>query len=309
MVCNTDGLSNIGLQCKITWKKIVGCMFVSKYDTTGVKNKISVTDAQLIAQWQARFNVYNFSTNVLSKIVPLMPINNMVSEQGDFVIFDQDNYKKKTDDGTYEINGELFEVSPYLIKKIKENEDREMSVYLIPNNGKVLMLKKAEEATDLYPLDLNMFAIQNFNLANKDDVSREIINMSIAKQSDMNYLVEITVKDTDGDVVDMTDSDNVYPLSCATNVITSPAITGCQSVIALKYTDLTGIGSPVTGLIAANFVFRKTSDLTTVVAATITESPNGTYDVAATLAAGSTYELEVSTEKYDIANSDVVVPS
>ena len=308
LVCNKDKLANIGNACKADMALVQKVLFVSTNDSNGDKNKIAIADAISLTTFQSLINVYGFAANPLSKLVVSPAIYDFKAEPEDSKVFNEFSFRKKLKDGDYPMSGEFFDIKGGVVKKMKDLEGRDLSIILIYEDGKIGMLKKTPSATHFYMMEIgNSFDCANLKIQDYESISREKFTIMLTKSSDINDLVILEVLDASGDAVDMTDTELIYSLIDCTSVITSPAATGCTAVIATTQTDNAGTATPITGLKAPMFVFRKIADDTKVVATTITESPNGTYDVAATLPASATYKLEISAPGYDIEDSDVVV--
>jgi len=315
LVCNTKKLSNVGSACKLEMQKVRGIMFVARHDSNGDLNKFSIANSVLYSAWETLFNTFGFSSNVLAKVEPMPTVRNFKSAQEDAKIFNEDGYMKKTSDGAYAIEGEFFDMKPYVIKKIKELEGRDLAFIPIFDDGKIGLMKKTEAATDFYPIPVgNTFNCANFNLPDNETISREKFSMNVTKASDMNNIVVLDVLDGSGESVDFTDDEYVYSLVDATIAITSPATTGCIATIATEKTDNSGNTTAVSGAVYTDFVFYDQAapavPISLAGAGSLTESPNGTYTIneATLLTSSCTYDLKVSYNGYDIAVGVVVVP-
>lgn len=288
------------VNCPVVIGEIKRFLFVSYKDASGAENKISVSDAAAIANWQTLFDKYNFSSDKLTKVVPSTLIFEAAPEQGDPEVFDTAGYYKKTKEGDYNWNFMLNDVDPYYVKQMKLMERNNLAVFMVDTNNKVWGKKSG---TDLYPIRLQNINVRNFNPPAYQSISQEQVTFRLYDPEDMNDLYGVTV--ADGDVYD--DGD-FYSLVNATGTVSSPAVTGCQVVIA---TDAESVA--VTGIVYGEITFRDQADSSTATLAasgSLTESPDGTYVIneAALLTTGHTYTLEISHSGYDITCGDVVVP-
>ncbi len=301
MECNSP-LGNFGQACKLNnVSEIKRVIFVSMLDATGAQNKILKSALVAKAGLQAKFDLPNFSDDVMNKFVVTPMLYDVVSAQGDPTLYDQGGYMKKTADGNYDITANLNEAVARQIAAMKGIEEKQIGVYLVDNDTRVIGKdgKILGDETYLYPIALQTFNIQNFNLPSYNGISQEPISMRVLTPSDMNYLYSVQVADANV----ASDSD-FYSLIDVDTVISSPAITGCTAVLSSNWDS-----SAITGFVVGDFkLYDNAAPTVAITPSGVTESPNGTYNVAATLTAGHTYTLKVTKSKYDVATGTVVVP-
>ena len=125
----------------------------------------------------------------------------------------------------------------------------------------------------------------------------------------MNTLISVLIADGD-----YTSNDDFYSLIDATGVITSPAVTGC--VITLtddRYSEaITGLATGASAYL--DWVFYDDAAPTVAIplaaAGSISEGADGVYTIneAAILTTGHTYQLENTSDKYDVPQMEVVCP-
>lgn len=104
-------------------------------------------------------------------------------------------------------------------------------------------------------------------------------------------------------------TDGILDIPAVTQVIgtaSNPAITGFD--IVLRNNFIQGLGyDPIEGLDASNFVITEVGG-STVSASGVTESPDGTYAVAATLSSGTDYDITLDLTNHILAPVRISVP-
>jgi len=299
-------LPNLGTgSCKLVMGEIKRILFVSQKKEDGTANYITQAAAAAIANWQTLFNKFNFSSDVLEKVVPTDLIFGFAVEQGDPETYDEGGDYEKLRDGDYNISFNFNSKVPDYIKKMKEMEDSSVGVYLLDDKNQVWGKK---DGVNLYPVAIRNIAVQNFNVKTRETISQESVMMRVESSTDMNSLYGVEV--ADGDYNSDTD---FYSLIDCTGTVTTPAVTGCvAAIVDDRY------GEAVTGLAGTgdyllwNFydAVAPTVAIPLAAAGSIAESPDGTYTIneAALLTTGHTYLLKVTHPRYDIDSMTVVVP-
>ena len=303
-VCNT-ALSNLGSgDCKLNMSEMRRIVFVSKNKESGALNYIAQADAATLTNWQTLFDKYAFSSSVLEKAVPTTWLWKLLNEQGDPVTYDEDGDYVKLRDGDYTVSFELHEEVPEYVGALKEMEENTLCVYLydVAASG-LARVWGIKDGTDLYPFEITGLQVPNFNLKTSEAISSELIKFRVKFPKKMNALTSVEIL-----LSDLTDDTDFYSLVDAAQVISTPAVTGCITVI-----DTDRYDEAVTGIAYTAFDFIDAADdssVTLAAAGSVTESPNGTYTIneAALLTTGHTYSLQISHSGYDIAVADVVVP-
>ena len=158
--CNAP-LSNLGSKCKFNIAEIIQLIFVATTNESGALNYLSLTNAALKAQWQAKFNIFNFSTVPLTKFVPSGRLYQVVSDVAEDKTVDENGYYEKLADGDYDIMARVNNLSPYQVKQLKVMESTTLSVYLVDKNGKIFGIS---DGTNLYPIELMNFSATNYKL-------------------------------------------------------------------------------------------------------------------------------------------------
>lgn len=298
--CN-EALPNLGSACKLVMSEQRRVMFVSKNKEDGSINKILITDAATLANWQTLFDKYNFSSDVLEKVVPTQWIYKLVPEPGDPTVYDEDGDYEKLREGDYNMQFEVHSAVADYISKMKELENVTLCVYFIDADTRVWARK---DGTDLVPLEIIGLDVPNFNLKTAELPSIELVKFRIKYPKHMNALTSVEV--TDGDVMSDTD---FYSLIDVSTTITAPAITGCVADL-----ETTRDGDAVTGFVFGDFVFyddiAPTVPIPLAAAESLIEDPDGTYTIneAALLITAHTYLLKISHSGYDVEVGTVVVP-
>jgi hypothetical protein len=304
--CNTP-LPNIGSRCRHRIAEIYQLVFTSTYDNTGALNKIALSDAVTLANWQAKFNIFNFSATPLSKFVPTGRWHLIQPDQQDAVTVDEGGYYVKLAEGRFDYTGKWNNPSPYQVKQLKEMETGDVSIYMIDADGRIFGRK---EGTDLYPIALQMFMVQNYNPGSYEAQAAVMIGMSLENPKDMNDLWAVEL--ASGNPNSQNDFYNL--INCSATVST-PAVTGCIVDIAIDET-----GDAVTGLATSGtteytkWKFVSAAGVVVSLAAdtSVTESSTvpGRYTVneATLLTSGTTYSLQISIAPFDILKAAVVVP-
>lgn len=300
--CNSP-LSNLGSKCKFNIAEIIQLVFVATQNESGALNYLSLSNAALKAQWQAKFNIYNFSTVPLTKFVPSGRLYQVVSDVAEDKTVDENGYYEKLADGDYDIMARVNNPSPYQVKQLKALESTTLSVYLIDKNGKIFGISNG---TNLYPIELMNFSATNYKLKTDSAQAMSDLKMRLLDPADINELWGVEL--SDGNPNSLND---FYSLQNCIATITTPATTGCVVDVELEET-----GEAVTGLTAhASWKFVKTTDGTVKSLAgsgSLVESTTiaGRYTVneSALLASGSAYYLQISIAPFDIAEATVTVP-
>jgi len=298
-------LTNPGNYCKVEIDEIRRILFVSKYKEDGSINKILKTDADEVTNWQTLFDKYNFSSDVLEKVVPSPLVWGFTDEQTDNVVDDANGYLEKLADGDYNITFEHLRLPPYSIQQYKEMESGTVAVYFIDADNR---LWGKDDSTYIAPVEVEGLQVNNFAFQTREKASKNSVSFRIKNSRDMNALNSILISDAD-----VTSDEDFYSLIDATNTISSPATTGCVAVIGTSYLSNEGVAVAVTGIEYTAFTFVDQADLSTVTLAasgSLVESPDGTYTISevALLTTAHTYNLQVAVSGYDIEIGSVVVP-
>jgi hypothetical protein len=304
-VCNSP-LPNIGSRCRFSTSEIHQLVFASIYNDAGALNKISLADAVTLANWQTKFNVYNFSATPLTKFVPTGRLHLIQPDQQEAITVDEGGYMEKLADGRYDISARWNNPSPWQVEKIKELETKGIAIYMIDADGRIM---GKTDGTDLYPIPLQSFMATNYNFKSYETQAHIDMMMSLANARDINELwgVELTTGNPNS-------INDFFSLLDCTATVSTPAVTGCVVDIALSET-----AEAVSGLAAGTsytkWKFVKVADGTVVSLAadtSLTESTTvpGRYTVneAALLTSGSAYYLQISISPFDIAEATVTVP-
>jgi hypothetical protein len=304
--CNTL-LQNLGLNCPFDVNEIQRVIFQSTFKEDGSKNSIPWASVTTLATWTTLMNKYNFSSDVLEKIVTTPRIYKAASEQPDPDTYDEAGYTKKLRDADWNFSMALNDMPPWLIGQLKTYEDQIISFYLIDAEGAIGGRKVGDF---FYPIEIQFgsFVVDNWNLQSFDTPSQSMARWRLKNPKDINSIEFINL--TDGDPM----SSDFFSLYNATQVITAPAVTGCQTVITLDNyrTAVTGLNDGASDYLNWKFYDIAASAYLAALAAqgSITENPAGTYVVneAAYLTSGKSYYLDIEATPYDILRATVVVP-
>jgi hypothetical protein len=303
--CNTI-LPNLGGKCRFNAAEIIQMILVSTYDDNGVPNKLTLSTATAKASWQAKFNIFGYAANSLSKFVPTGRIYRVIADQTDPAEVDDGGYYEKLRDGDYNITAQFNNPSPYLAAQIKKLDGKQISIYMVDANGKIIGIK---EGADFYPIPLQNFGAQNYTLKSFESQAMVPIKMRLQNPQDINDLWMIELADGNANSVN-----DFYSLQDCTLVIGTPAVTGCVATVTLTET-----GDPVSGLSGStmfgSWKFKNTATgVLTSLAATgsLTESAvnPGVYTVneSTLLTSGQSYMLQIGIAPFDIVQAIVTVP-
>lgn len=296
-----SNLPNLGKgDCKLSMTTVRRFLFTSKYKEDGTENRILKTDAITLANWQTLFDKPAFSTSKLEKVVPSPWMQLPVFTPSDPEVYDEDGNYQKIKDGNKDVTAELQGVVPALVGAFKGMEQQTISIYMLDDESQVW---GEDDGLYIKPLEITGLNVDDFNPRSYNDISREVVRFRFKYPNKLNSLIEAVIASSNAE-----DDNDFYSLIDSDQVITSPAITGCQTVI-----DTDRYAEAVTGITytAFNFVDQADSSSTTLAGAgSLTESPDGTYVVneAALLTTGHTYDLQITFSGYDIATQEVVVP-
>jgi len=301
MGCN-PALSNGGSgSCPLDMGETVKFVLTSYKKEDGTTNKILLTDAAAKANWQTLIDKYNFDDDVLEKIVFTDRIFGVKQVPSEDAVFNENGFYKKLADGDIQFTGTFYDKVADYIKKISENSDLKLAIYLFDDKNQAGGRK---DATYLVPLEVQSMAVTKFSIPDRETPSMATVTFQIANPKDMNdfWLVEVA----DGNIFDETD---FWSLTDADITISSPATTGCVAVIDTERYDDAVTGAAYT---AFNFydAIAPTIAIPVAAAEDLVESPDGTYTISKTalLTTAHTYTLKVSYSKYDVATGSVVVP-
>ncbi len=311
--CIGQVLGNPTKSCRpIDLKRIRRHLLTSRIKEDGSLNNIAASDAVLITNWQTLFAKYKFDTDAMTKVVPLVENHNFVQTNENPIVFSEDEYRRTIFDGDEDVTMEFFEVTPELIASLKTYEDVDLASYLSDINGS--LIGWTPDGVNLYPFDLEGFNVQNFKFPG-EDVSREPATYRFNDPTQLNKAAIVDVLDTDGNKVNMSQKlgDAIYHLLDCTNVVDTPAVTGCNftaktaelitsdavSITGITYDEIALVNSStgvVTSLAASgSLTYNSTTEKYTINEATL-------------LTSGQTYYLRISHSKFDIAQASVIVP-
>lgn len=304
-VCNSP-LPNIGSRCRFSTAEIHQLIFASIYDDSGALNKISLANAVTLANWKAKFDVYNFSATPLAKFVPTGRLHLIQPDQQEAITVDEGGYIEQLADGRYDISARWNNPSPYQVKKIKELQTKGIAIYMVDADGRIM---GKTDGTDLYPLPLQMFSSSNYNFKSYETQAHIDLMMSLANSRDINDLWGVELSSGNPNSVN-----DFYSLLDCTATVSTPAVTGCVVDIKLSETS-EAVSGLAAGTSYTKWKFVKVSDGTVVSLAadtSLTESTTvpGRYTVneAALLTSGAAYMLQISISPFDIAEATVTVP-
>jgi len=302
--CTVTGVNLGSRDCRFLWSITEAFGLTALYKEDGTKNFITKADAALLSNIQVLFELYNFSSDVLEKIVMTPIIDNVVSEQGDSTVYENGKFKMKTSDGVYEIKGMLEDTIPGLVDSFKEWEGMNAAIYLFDESAKI---GGKETTLNLYPFAVDI-AVKEYKLPTIDTPGQTEVTVTLKDSKDINKLNYVQVKDANGDDANINDQDQFYSLNDATGTSANVAVTGGIFTIAYdRYPDI-----PVTGILYTEWAFVETlTEVSTPLAAAGSVAEvSGVYTVnePALLTTLLTYKVNVSSAGNDITIGNIVIP-
>ena len=301
-VCNETLLPNLGSgSCDLVQGEQKRVFPTSTKKEDGTLNKMLLTDAPTLANWQILFDKPNFSDSALEKVVPTDIVFETKQENGEPVNFDQGGFFKKLANGDAKITFVVYDKVAQYVKKMYEMADKNLSIYLGDDKNQ---MGGKKDGLYLVPIKVQTMSVTPFTIANREAPATSTVTIQLKNPLDMNdfWMVEVT----DGD---MSEDSDFYSLNDVNTTISIPATTGCVAALA---TDRYGVA--VSGLVYTDFNFYDAIAPAVAIPLTasteLTESPDGTYTInkASLLTLGHTYTLKITGDTYDIATGKVVVP-
>jgi len=304
-----SNLTNIGIDLGFIHDSIGRMIICLTTDDSGTTNKISLSNAAAIANWQTQFNQYAFLSDASDKYVPTPILREVVKEEGEATFWEVEDYKRKMRNADVDISASLLDPSPYILKNLAEYEDETISAWFITTDT----IPKAIgilDGTDLkpFPIKVNSFSVPNYSPGGYEEGSRNVFTFRLNSGADLNSIVSVAIADAD-----VTDDTDFFSLRTSSATISSPALTGCVFTPTVDDVDPTAPATDIniTGIVFGEVVFRDRANDSTVSLAdanSISYS-SGAYTVneAGLLTTGHTYDIETSHSGYDVVFTNACV--
>lgn len=302
--CACDaGLSNLGYPGCSTQIKVARALYiVPTFDSTGVKNNVTVATAIDDAFLTARFNDPDNS----KRWYPLQKLETVTPARADATLetapsgrtaFVKDGIKKWTAD--------KWEGGAVLKKSLDAIRCNDVSVFIIDAEGKLVGMDKDDTGVTLYPIATDK-ASWYTKLIEATDTTIEKLQISFDwAQSEFDADIRFVVP-----TGDLFSSNGLTDITATvSNIIT----TGFKAKLFTKngYGDISK-KIPATGLLIGDFVLKNKTTPAAVTILTMVESPDGTYTFTfAAQTSASHLQLIPSLDGFDytaVSAVDIVIP-
>ena len=303
-----SNLTNLGLDLGFTQSAIRRMIFCLTTNDSGTANKISLSNAAVLANWQTQFNQYAHLSDASDKFVCSPLVREVSKADTEAVFWEVEDYKRKMRNGDADISFSLLDPSPYILKNLKELEDETISVYMIDEDCKAIGVK---DGTDLKPLPIKIgsFSSPNWSPGGYTEGSRNVVTFRLDSATDLNSVVAVTIASAD-----VYDNSDFFSLRTCTGTVASPAVTGCTITPVVDDVDpeAPATAIPVVGIVYTEITFTLTTTPFTVVSLAAAGSLtylSGVYTVneVSLLTADKSYTLKISHSGYDIIPSGLVI--
>lgn len=307
-ICTCAGTSygNTGVDgCATIGKTPYNIIAMPKYASTGLENVIDLTSVTL---GQDVKDLCNATTVPQSRLYPLPFAENFQITKSETIYeTGPSGNKYKIKDGIRSYAFELVDknASVRMLEQLQKFGCSEMVYFVVDIEGKIEGWKSSEASTDLHGFPMSN-STWNAILSYATDTTVQKLMISFDQSQYFN----------DGSIYYLTPNDLGYSatelkgLVSATATASNITTTGVKITVKKGSTDAVSGGSPIVGLLVANFTLTNLTTNTPVVITSVVESPNGTYALSYTAVTGThNFKVETSAIGYDVASVTYVDPA
>lgn len=270
--CACDaGLSNLGYPSCSTQIKVARAIYiVPTYDSTGVRNKVTVATEIDDAFLLARVNDADKS----KRWFPLQKLETVTPNRADPTYETApSNRKAFVKVGVKTWSADKWEGGSVLAKALDSIRCNDVSVFIVDAEGKLVGMDKEDTGVYLYPIktDKESWYVK---VVDATDTTIEKLNIS--------FDWSITEYDTNlRYVVPTADMFALNGLVDIATTVTNITTTGFKAKLFTKngYGDISK-KIPLTGMLLADFALYNVTDSLAVTISSVVESPDGTYTFA-----------------------------
>lgn len=290
--CNVS-LSNTGkASCEPIASVIKKLILVPLYDSTGVRNSITLTDTFNAAYFTAKVN----HADATKRWYPTPEIKNVESAKADSVFETfNDQSKDFIQEGVRSFTGIMPSTSPAYLGKLKAARCTEVGVYAIDKDGS--LIGSLTDAGLLYPIKVDAGSFNPTLVFGTDSTIQKI-----------NLTFDFDVNERDEDIAmiisdDMVAGVNLLTLNGLLDVYSLVSGVAATTFTAKLYTSFGSAVSPITvkGLLLADFALYNVTDSAALAISAVVET-SGTYVFThASAVAGKVRRLTPTKNGYDFA--------
>lgn len=306
-------LQNIGTNRGFTYGAIKRFIFTKTTTDGGTANRILISAADTLANWQALFNVHKTDADPSTKYMPSPLVRAVGKEDTEPVFFELEDYRTKMRNAYADINFTLLDMEPYIYGNMRNLEDEVVSVFMVGENGEMIG-KKNGLYLEPIPIKLGSFNVPFYPFRSFEAASQGVGSFRLGAGTDLDSIVAVTL--TSGDVFDSLD---FYSLIDVSGAVTDPAVTGCDIILTVDDTDANAPGDEIyltdTDVAFGDITFTDqdgvSGDVTLAASGSLSynsTTKKHTINEAALLTTGHTYTCKIPIDKYDITVADVVIP-
>lgn len=301
-------IPNIGTNRGFTHGAIRRVGFVLKSTNAGTDNFISIADADTLANWQTKQNVWDHAADTSLRVMWTSILYKSTSTPGDPVVWEIEDFKEEMRAGVEDMAFSLLNPSPQYMDRLIAIKGQILGVWFLTEYDEVLGMKDGVNLKP-FPLQTGSLSIPNYKTRGYSEGSENIWSFRLLSGVDKNKMIKVVV--ADGDV---TSDEDFYSLEPATGTIGTPAVTGCTiTPVCDNYTpNDPATAIPVTGITYTmiTFVDRATAAEITLDAAGSLTYLAGVYTVneASLLTTAHTYDVQIDMPRYQVTCGIVTVP-
>jgi hypothetical protein len=301
-------IPNIGTNRGFTHGAIRRVGFVLKSTAAGTDNLISIADADTLANWQAKQNVWDHSADTSLRVLWTSILYKATSTPGDPVVWEVEDFKEEMRAGVEDMAFSLLNPSPQYMDRLIAIKGQILAVWFMTEYDEALGMKDTANLKPL-PIQTGSLSIPNYKTRGYAEGSENIWSFRLLSGVDKNRMIKVTV--TDGDV---TSDEDFYSLEPATGTIASPAVTGCTiTPVCDNYTpNDPATAIPVTGITHGmiTFVDRASGTTKTLAGAGSLTYLSGVYTIneSALLTTAHAYDVQIAMPRYQVTCGIVTVP-
>jgi hypothetical protein len=305
-----SNLTNIGVDLGFTHAPIRRLVFCLTSNDSGVANVLTLSNAAVLANWQAKFNTYAFAADTSLKFMASPLVREFAKADVEAVWWEVEDYKVKMHNPNVDVTFSILDPSPYILKNMAALEDDLVSVFLITENCEAIGIKDGANLKPI-PIKSGSLSVPPYNPRGYSEGSKNVISFRLNVYNDLNSLVAVTIASAD-----VNDDTDFFSLRSCTATVTVPATTGCVITPVVDDVDPSAPGTaiPVTGIVHGEITLTDQAAPYTVKSLAGSGSLtylSGVYTVneSSLLTSGHTYTLKISHAGYDLVpNVSVVVP-
>ncbi len=300
--CDT-GLSNVGYPgCSPVITVARALYVVPTFDSTGVKNKITVATEIDDAYLTARFNDPDKS----KRWYPLQKLETVTPTRAETVYETAPSGRKgRIKSGVKTWVADKWEGGPVLKKKLDSIRCNDVSVFIIDSEGKLIGMDPVGDGVYLYPIATDKVS-WDVKYVEATDTTVEKLNISfdwLLTEEDGNLRFVVPTGD-------LFSSNGLIDIAAT---MTNISTTGFKAKLFTKdgYGDISK-KIPLLGLLLADFTLYNENTPAAVVITSVVEDPDGTYAFAfAAQTSGNHLRLTPSIDGYDftaVIDADILIP-